>query len=352
MGRHSGLLPLLPAMWSHLGNNNLLVLEKPAWKTLKHFMISLNRFLNKDIGWKYYYDSGIPFYDEENFLIEKAAIHYAKKNSFSWIFLESVEDQLCLLSAEKTKIRNAKLAGISHQPPTWWRLYHGRHDLMEKIDALFVFSKESADFWQNQIPKEKIHFIFHGVDLDFFSPDFQKAESTSRKIRRILFCGQWMRDFETLANVIDAIFKNNIAVEFDLVVPWFARQQDACYRIARHQNVHWHADICDDALLQLYRDCDLVLLPLLDCTANNTILEAMACGKALIVSDVGAIRDYVSEDFAELTPLGDYNAIVESLVDHCRSTEKLLIRGKAARRHAEMKFNWKTIAKEITEILR
>ncbi len=55
--------------------------------------------------------------------------------------------------------------------------------------------------------------------------------------------------------------------------------------------------IDDSQLRDKYRTASLAVLPLQDCTANNSALEAMSCGLPIVVSDIGGIRDYVTEDF-------------------------------------------------------
>src|SRR5262249_58554088 len=61
--------------------------------------------------------------------------------------------------------------------------------------------------------------------------------------------------------------------------------------------------------------------PSLAATANNAILESMACGVPLVVTDVGGVRDYVGADAAALVRRGDARHMVETalalLGDNC-----------------------------------
>jgi glycosyltransferase involved in cell wall biosynthesis len=65
--------------------------------------------------------------------------------------------------------------------------------------------------------------------------------------------------------------------------------------LSRFDNVHTHRGIDDDTLAELYRNADVLLLPLTDSTANNALLEGMASGLPLVATDLPAVRAYLPE---------------------------------------------------------
>jgi glycosyltransferase involved in cell wall biosynthesis len=87
----------------------------------------------------------------------------------------------------------------------------------------------------------------------------------------------------------------------------------------------------------------------MDCTANNAILEGLACGTPVVASDVGAVRDYLTEECAVLTEKGDPVAMAESLLallaDHDRRQEMAV----NARQQA-LAFDWAVVADRLQVI--
>jgi glycosyltransferase involved in cell wall biosynthesis len=266
--------------------------------------------------------------------------------------LESVDAQLFSLADERAKWPRTHLIGICHQPPAWWQLNHARPDTVKALDLLIVVASHLRLYWEQFVGSEKVVFIPHGVDSEFFAPSkTQMKRSSNDGDLRIIFSGQWLRDFETMGDVVAIADELNLPVRFEMVVPRFSRGTDTCYRIAMSPRVHWHSGLTDEGLRALYRQSDLLLLTLRDSTANNGLLEGMACGLPVIVTDVGGVRDYAKKNFADFVRPHDGSSIIDIIRGHLADRGKLVDRGAAARAHVESNLSWRKIAGEYIALL-
>jgi glycosyltransferase involved in cell wall biosynthesis len=96
--------------------------------------------------------------------------------------------------------------------------------------------------------------------------------------------GHWLRKWNVLRQVVCALPE----VRFDVVT-------GAETGLAGLTNLHIHRGIDDRALADLYRSADVLLLPLIDSTANNALLEGMASGLPVVATDLPALRTYLPE---------------------------------------------------------
>lgn len=112
----------------------------------------------------------------------------------------------------------------------------------------------------------------------------------------------------------------------------------------------WHSGLSDIGLRSIYQNADLLLLPLLDCTANNALLESMACGLPVVSNQVGGMVDYTSPSFATLAPLGDAEALSNSALELLGNPALAKSKGALAREYAVQNFDWKKVA-ESTEFV-
>ncbi len=142
--------------------------------------------------------------------------------------------------------------------------------------------------------------IRHGVCLNFFTPLGVGHED----VPRLLFVGQWMRDFETLLASMEIIWRKNPRVELDCVVPRQARNNSAVMQLARNAAVRWHADIDANDLRSLYRKATILFLPLIDGSANNAIVEALSCGLPVISTNHPSVEEYVPDACGQLAEPG------------------------------------------------
>jgi glycosyltransferase involved in cell wall biosynthesis len=162
----------------------------------------------------------------------------------------------------------------------------------------------------------------------------------------VLFVGSHRRDFATLRAVIEQLRRRAPAVRFVLVT-----DPDSGRELATYPNVSLRRNLSESDLIRLYRESSLVVQPLQDSTANNTILEALACGAPLVATDVGATRDYVNGGCAILTPPGDATSMANAVVELTEDAEKRRRMGEAARRQART-FAWPHVAAQLDALYR
>jgi len=158
-----------------------------------------------------------------------------------------------------------------------------------------------------------------------------------------------MRDFDTLAWAFEIINESMPSVQLDCVIPRFARTSDHLLRLARFPNTRWHSELTAEELRSLYQDATLLFLPLIDATANNSIVEALACGLPIISSAVGGIPAYVQEPFGKLCRAGDPNAHAQAALEWLDDPDGHLSRKREARPFAEAQLDWPTIAEKFNQ---
>ena len=84
---------------------------------------------------------------------------------------------------------------------------------------------------------------------------------------------------------------------------------------------------------------DVFVLPSFTEGTPNSIIEAMACSKPIIASDVGGIPDMVGDDAGILVPPGDISALASAMLRLSQQPESRQQMGQAAYRQYERLFS-------------
>ena len=87
-----------------------------------------------------------------------------------------------------------------------------------------------------------------------------------------------------------------------------------------------------------------------DLTANNALLELMACGRPVVVSDVGAVIDYTAGSAVHLVPEGDVQAMVMAVGALLGDASQRQREGQANRNHAVATLAFEPIAARMRAI--
>jgi glycosyltransferase involved in cell wall biosynthesis len=290
-------------------------------------------------------EAGSRFYSRHSVMPELSLVGRQWVPGFDVAHMFYVENSLGLLAA-LPGLKKRPLIGTVHQPEAWWRTEHLHPECLEKLDAVVVLGSSEIPYFETLAPG-RVHRVCRGVDADFFSP---RENRIPEEPPRCLSVGAWKRDFSLLRRTIEEIHRDLPRVCFDLVIPLKKRDHPDLQALAGHPAVVWHAGVSDEALRDLYRGARLLMLPLEEATSNNAIVEAMACGTPLVVSDVGGVRDYVGPSDGILADPARPEAFVEGVRHLLDSPQAALDFGRQARRHVEEQFAWHRVAARMMDL--
>jgi glycosyltransferase involved in cell wall biosynthesis/Tfp pilus assembly protein PilF len=293
---------------------------------------------------------------------------------------------------------------VRHQwPPNWSRPETGALVVIQpweygSLPKAWVANEKNADeFWvpspivramylNSGIAPEKVRVVPNGVDTERFRPGVRPLKLPAKKKFKFLFVGGTI--FRKGPDILLEAFAQAFTAADDvcLVVKDFGgdsfyRGQTADAAIRAIQNnpdapeiIHLTSEISAAEMPSLYAACDCLVLPYRGEGFGMPVLEAMACGLPVIVTNGGATDSFVSaeagwkipsrgillKDHVGEIPLVKNGWMLEPSKTHLVAILKIAAsrpdeckkRGANGRAVAEKKFDWKDIAASVAHRLR
>lgn len=209
------------------------------------------------------------------------------------------------------------------------------------VDGVICVSRCQMDLVRRLARGGRCWFVPHGVDTDFFRP------GDGRRDEKLVICvGVHRRDAATLGAAARRIRQARPDVSVRLIAPRKHLPEGVDL-----SGVQVCCDLSDQQLLECYQRAAVMLLPLVHSTANNSLLEAMACGLSTVTTAVGGVADYADESWAVLCPRGDAEAHAAAAIALLGDAQRRERMSQAARQWA-MQFAWPAIRQSLVEILR
>jgi len=266
----------------------------------------------------------------------------ARRRDEIWHFLYA--EDLLRYCAYFNGWRGHRVIGTFHQPVDLLHQNIQRTAYLSRLSGAVVLSRAQIPYFAQFLPRHSIFFVPHGVDTAYFRPGEVRTNSTQREC---IFVGSYERDIDMLHQVIAAVQHDMPTLRFRVVTS--PRAIARLTQLGGLPNTELLMRIPDGQLLTIYQQADLMVMPLLRCTANNAILESLACAVPVVATDIGGVPDYVDQTCGALARPGDLDDMVSHTLRLLRSTTQLLELRRGARERA-LEFDLPLVAQQLKAV--
>lgn len=302
-------------------NSQVIPVDKPLSR----------RIIRERMLWKI--SSGTPGYTRAAMAAElKVARHVLRETGCIYHFLYG--EITYHYAGYLNNLRDSRIVATFHLPPAGIRKSIQIDWHLKQLAAIICVGRNQIEYFSRFIDRDKLHFIPLGLDVEYYQP----PESIyDRDPDLCLIIGQNYRDFPTLRGVIELVAYLRPQTKFTCVM-----SPKGFANLGQHPNLELRSGIPEEELLSLYQTASLMVMPCIDATANNAVLESMACSLPAVLTDVGAIRDYVDPKGSVLVAPFDARSMAEKVIDLLDNPGKRVEIGERARVQAH-NFSWEKV---------
>ena len=220
--------------------------------------------------------------------------------------------------------------------------------VLPRARRVVVFGESQIEYLRKEYgPAVRSSLMLHRADVDFYHPSLEKITG-----RPYIFSvgNDVSRDFDTLARAA-RICASTPGFEHRFVVQTKNAVADSSGILDIRRDTVPYTE-----LRTLYQQAAVVVLPLHDMVhpgGINTLLEAMATARPIVVSDSRGVRDYVKDGVTMIaTPAADANALAAAILRLTQSPAECDRLGANARRFVIEHCDNRVYARRLAEIIR
>ena len=198
-----------------------------------------------------------------------------------------------------------------------------------------------------------VRVIPNGVDTQTFQPDFSKRNPQEFNL---VFVGRFHRqkNLPLLLNTFLA-FKHHcgqLKVQLHMIGqgPMEEDLKQLAVDLELESSIIWHGWSSKSELRAIHQSCDVLVNPSLYEGLPNAVLEGMACGLPIVVSDIPGNKDLVTPECGWSFPLEREAELLQCLILALEAKPKLEKMGLSARERVQQHYAWIKVAEQYAEI--
>ena len=214
---------------------------------------------------------------------------------------------------------------------------------MRKASSVIVLDHASESALACAMPEVRIERIPNCITLSALTP---VVEPASRDMPEILYLG-WVLPSKGIRELVEAWSKiTSIASRLVLIGPGAATFSDELQRLAATRGasarLELAGEVARDQAIERMRQTDICVLASYSEGFPYAVSEAMACGKAIVATKVGAIPEMLDQDGAApcglLVPPREIEPLRTALESLLRDAGRRQVLGRLARARVEAEY--------------
>lgn len=220
--------------------------------------------------------------------------------------------------------------------------------------AVVANSQGLKELALNTSPSQEIGVIYNGIDVSEFEPNLDSTiddeDSTNDNEIRVV-CVSRLIERKGINYLIEAIEKLKDK-QIQLILVGEGKQEDTLKKLVDDLKISDKVDfkgyVDHDQIAEIYRNSDIFVLPSLNEGMSNALLEALAAGLPVIVTDTGGTSELLDGN-GVLIPMADSDAIAEAIRGFVDEPEERRQMGLKSREIAEG-MSWMRVGEEYLRL--
>lgn len=223
------------------------------------------------------------------------------------------------------------------------------------IDSMFFFSREliKDSLVSKKVPKNKLHLIHWGADLDFYDRLLQEEPTGEMNF---ISTGKEKRDLKTLLKAF-----SELNSQIDIYTPlsngdtYYERVLNE-YKDCKNISIHLVRGVIPYELALKVRSAKVVVIPCIDLSYTvglTTLVEALALGIPIICTNNPKYEMNIEKEGAgflvEYEDVIDWKRAITYLEEHPEKSKQMGLQG---RRLAEQTYNLENYTSELVIVLK
>jgi len=189
------------------------------------------------------------------------------------------------------KFSKARIIGLVHFVPEDLDCFFKQDETIiewcSHVDAIMTLGSSLTCYLKQRGVACPINTAFHYVDHDYYSPNLRSYNNRLKA----LFMGSMKRDYQSLEKIVKE------CPNVDFIFLKGNSKKDTSY-LNKYKNLQVYDYVVEDQLREIMNMSHISLNIMYDTIGSNVITTSLAMGMAMLVSDVGSVRDYCNESNA------------------------------------------------------